>query len=98
MNQYALGQRVVCSVACRNPSGTLANPDVMKFEFYGPGQTPTTYTYPADAALVRDSTGLFHAAVSGNLIGKWHYRFYSPEGDSLQVAAEGAFSIAPSAF
>lgn len=59
-------------------SGALFDPTAVKFALRRPGGKVTEYTYGTDAALVKDSTGLYHVDQLMHLSGVWVYRFYSP--------------------
>lgn len=51
--------------------GALANPTVTTATVTTPAGVSTTYTYGTDAALVRDSTGVFHIDVTFTTAGTW---------------------------
>ena len=51
---------------------------------------------PKGAALVKDSTGVYHLDVSASAVGQWYYRW---EGTgAVEQADEGTFVVEASAF
>lgn len=96
MNTYDVGDLVRCTGTFTTAAGAATDPTVVGCKVLPPGGTVTTYVYGTDAALVKDSTGVYHVDVSGTVAGYWNYRFYST--GTGQAAGEEAFSIAASAF
>jgi len=64
------------AVEFRNASNALADPTTVTFSFRNPttGIT-TTYTYPTDTQLVKDSTGMYHVNLTLSATGTWHTRW-----------------------
>jgi hypothetical protein len=52
----------------------LFDPTTVKLSVKRPGGKVRTYVYGTDAALVKDSTGLYHVNLLGNLSGLWYAR------------------------
>lgn len=91
-NTHDYGDLVKVSVTFRNASdNTVMDPDVVKLTYRKPGGTVVTLVYLTDAALVKDSTGVYHADLGANESGQWYYRWWST-GDG-QAADEGTFEI-----
>ena len=58
----------------------LADPTALTVE-YGPlTSTPTTKPFPADAAIVHDSTGVFHIDIDCPTPGQWGVRAAATSG------------------
>ena len=72
-------------------TGVLADPTVVKLTIREPDATLTTYVYGTDAALVKASTGTYYADINADLVGMWHYRWWST--GTGQAAEEGRFRI-----
>lgn len=80
-NEYAFGQSVRLTAAFLNAAGAAADPTTISVK-YGPAlvnpppdPTAITLVYLTDAAVIRDSTGNYHAdilpAVAGNYVYQW---------------------------
>lgn len=91
MTTYDKGDLVRVSGAFANSSGTAIDPTVVRFSFTNPGGTTTSYVYPTDVQLVKDSTGNYHVDIDAATVGTWLYRFYST--GTGQAAAEGEFFV-----
>ena len=89
-NAYDIGDLVRCTGAFAT-SGTNVNPEAVFFKVKTPAGTVTTYAYGTDAALVRDSTGVYHVDVNAAEAGQYVYRFWSTGAG--QAAAEGQFLV-----
>jgi hypothetical protein len=97
IKEYDLGDAVTVRAAFTNPTTQAAlDPDAVFFKYKNPAGTIVTLQYGSDAALVKDSTGIYHVDVNANAAGKWLYRFYST--GTGQAAEEGAFKIRRSSF
>jgi uncharacterized protein YfaS (alpha-2-macroglobulin family) len=88
---YDKGDLVRIAAVFRNSAGALIDPTVVLFKFTTPALVTTTYTYPADAQLVKDSTGNYHVDLDANANGRWLVRFYST--GTGQAAAEDEFFV-----
>jgi hypothetical protein len=56
--------------------GNFADPDGVNLRFRPPRQTDTTWIYGIDAAIVKDSTGVYHADLDTiPTAGIWRYRW-----------------------
>jgi uncharacterized protein YfaS (alpha-2-macroglobulin family) len=91
MNQYEVGDAVRCEVVFRDLDGQLADPDAVTFRYRQGNGAITVLTYGADAELVRDSLGTFHADVVPDVAGVWHYAFRGT--GSVKAAAERSFRV-----
>lgn len=90
-NLYDLGDLVRVAGTFKNTSGVTIDPTTVAFKVRAPGGAVTTYVYPTDGALVRDSIGNYHVDVSANAAGTWRYRWEST--GTGQAAEEGAFVV-----
>jgi hypothetical protein len=99
-NAYQIGDLVRVQGSFTTIAGVPTDPTAVFFSFKNPSQTITTYTYGVDAALVKDSTGVYHVDVSvpstTAALGTWYYRFYST--GTGQTAAEDQFVVPTTAF
>lgn len=91
MTTYDKGDLVRVSGMFADSAGVATDPTVVKFSFTNPAGTTTTYTYPTDVQLVKDSTGNYHVDIDASSSGTWLYRFYST--GTGQAAAEGEFFV-----
>ena len=90
MNYYKLGQKVRCKTAFKVDS-VLTDPTTVTCKVKNPSGTITTYVYGTDAALVKDSTGMYHVDVVANQKAQWNFRF---EGTGTCTAVEeSAFGV-----
>jgi hypothetical protein len=96
INTYDKGDVVICDVTFTNESGVVGDPAVVLFSVMDPEGTLTTYTYGTDAALVKDSTGVYHLDLNADIEGMYRYRFYST--GSGKAASEGQFLVKDSVF
>jgi hypothetical protein len=89
-NVYDLGDVVVVTAGFKNSAGTLADPDVVKFDWkLEQSGATTTYTYPT--VIVKDSTGVYHVNLNADTEGTYYYRFYST--GTGKAAAEDSFFV-----
>lgn len=95
-NTYQKGDLVRCSAAFTNSAGSAVDPAAVRCQYKDPSGNTTSLLYGTDAALVKDSTGNYHADVDADEAGKWYYRFYST--GSGQAADEDTFTVQASAF
>ncbi len=95
---FDLGTLVRVPFVFLDSSGSVVDPAVVKFEYncVAVGLT-TTFTYGADAALVKDSNGRYHADIDTNeSSGLYYYRPFS-EGTG-QAARVAKFYVRPKQF
>ena len=92
---YDVGDLVRCTGTFAS-SGSNVNPSTVMFKVKSPAGTVTTYTYGTDAALVRDSTGVYHVDVDAAMAGEYAYRFWST--GTGQAAAEKQFLVVATLF
>lgn len=95
MNSYDQGDRVRLTATFRS-YGVAVDPSALTFRIVGPS-TDTTYTYPTDAQLVKDSVGNYHVdftipATGKTAAGRYAYRF-TGTGANNPGAAEGVFVV-----
>ena len=97
INTYQIGDLVRCDGRFQDAAGTDIDPDVVRFKFRPSGGSTTTYEYPTDPEVVRDSVGNYHVDVPVTLSGNWYYRFEGEtSGGVAQGAAETHFKVEPS--
>jgi hypothetical protein len=84
INYYKLGQKVRCTVNFK-VSSVLTDPTTVTCKVMDPGKNVVTYVYGTDAALVKDSTGIYHVDVTTDEKKQWNFRF---EGTGTCVAVE----------
>jgi hypothetical protein len=90
MNYYKLGQKVRLIVNFK-VNGVLTDPTTVTCKIMDPSKNVTTYVYGADAALVKDSIGVYHVDVITDEKKQWNYRF---EGTGVCTAVEeSAFGV-----
>ena len=95
-HEYDLGDSVRLVGQFRNSVGEAVDPDAIYCKVKAPDGSVTTLTYNADAALVKDSAGNYHADVDADAAGRWYYRFYSTGGG--KAAKEWTFTVRESSF
>lgn len=92
---YTSGQLVNLSTTF-TITGDVVDPTTVRFKLRNPTGGITSYVYGTDAALVRDSTGIYHVNYTAVSAGIHFYRF---EGwTACQAAAEDNFQCASSMF
>lgn len=96
MNLYDVGDVVRCTGAFTNNAGVAVDPTAVFCKVRSPDGTITTYTFGADAALVRAAVGSFYLDVEATAAGIWYYRFYST--GTGQAAGETMFKVKVSGF
>lgn len=92
-NTYDIGDVPHVRVEFKNESGTLIDPTAVYLKYRDPAGMTTTLTYGVDAALVRESLGIYYAAIPITASGDWHYRWYST--GSGQASEEHWFRVRP---
>lgn len=66
------------------------------FKIKDPSGNILTKTYPGDAEVVKDGTGIFHMDVDIDESGTWHYRVYAT--GTGKAAEEGDIAVGQSEF
>lgn len=93
---YSVGDLIRISGTFTNAAGVATDPTAVFAKYKDPSGNVTTLTYPTDAALVKDSTGVYHVDINADEWGWWYYRFYST--GTGQAANESRFEIESSSF
>lgn len=93
---YDVGDTTRLSVEITDAAGDFTDPTTVTLRVKAPDGTITTLAYPADAAVVRESTGQFHSDVVLNAAGRWYYRWEA--GGDIQGAGEWELHVLESAF
>jgi len=95
IHYYRKGQKVRFTNEFK-VAGVLTDPTTVTCKVMNPSGDITTYVYGTDAALVKDSTGIYHVDVVCNLKKEWNVRF---EGTGTCVAVDeltvGVASVFP---
>lgn len=91
MAEHDIGDVVYPTAAFTDSVGTAFDPTELTFTVEAPDDTQLAYVWETDDELVRESTGVFSAAVTLNQAGIWRYQFDSPQGRE-----EGVFEVNPS--
>lgn len=74
--------------------GVYTDPTTVKFTAKSPHGTLTTYVYPTDTEIVKESTGKYKIDFQPDKVGTWHYRF---EGTgTAKGVSEGCIQIVKS--
>jgi hypothetical protein len=95
-NHYMVGSSVTVTGTYTNrQTGALTDPTDAKVDVVDPKGRKITYTY-LNAEVVKISTGIFTYDVdTTGQPGRWQYRWWSPAGTSVQVAAANQFIVDP---
>ncbi len=88
---HTQGQLVRVSGAFTDSAGAATDPTTVKISVVRPDGRQITYTYLADSAVVKDSTGNYHIDLDGSVPGTWIYWWHS-EGTG-QAADERTFIV-----
>jgi hypothetical protein len=67
--------RVATTPGFKNLAGTLTDPTGVSLLWRVAGGATTTWVYPTDAEIVRDSVGVFHADIPVTLPGLHYFRW-----------------------
>jgi len=97
MSDYP-GVRKRITMTCRNElTNQLADPTTLEVSYRRIGDTVTTKTWPADAAVVvRDSVGVFHIDVDSDREGTWALR--ADADGAIVTASETTWPVERSNF
>lgn len=90
------GDLVRCRATFANGEGALIDPATVTFKAIKPDRSTITLVYGTDAALVKESTGVYYTDLNANQTGVWYYRFEST--GTGQAAEEFRFKVARSEF
>lgn len=96
MNVYDLGDVVRSTVAFTNLAGGAVDPGGVTFKLKSPLGVATTYVFPADLQIVKDSTGNYHVDLEPDRQGVWSVRWVGT--GSNKAASESAFRVGESQF
>lgn len=96
MSGYDVSGGVEVTVTFTDRNGALQNPSSWRFEKYSPSGVKTTFTYPADiAVLPHDSLGKYHYDLVFTEAGTWIVRATSLDGTLPDVTEKEYFVRAP---
>lgn len=91
-----IGDSVTASVVVTSTAGVATNPTTTVLRIQPPTGSETVLTYGVDAAIVRDSTGHFHADITATEAGAWKLRW---KGTGAAIfAEEQSFIVRVSSF
>jgi hypothetical protein len=94
---YVRGALIRVAGVFTNAAGSPTDPTVVRFKWKSPAGAVTTYVYPTDGALVKDSVGNYHVDIdTTSAEGRYYYRFEST--GTGQAADEGNFTVVHSQF
>jgi hypothetical protein len=96
MATYQEGDLVRIDTTITNAAGTKIDPTALTAYYRTPGGVTTTLVYLTDAALVRESTGVYYVHISATEPGPWFYSFKAT--GTGQSADESHFNVVPSIF
>lgn len=83
---YQVGDTYPAQVIARDAAGDPADPASLALNVRDPAGTLTSYAYPADAIIVRDSAGQYHADIDLTAAGAWVIEWVMPgEVESVEV-------------
>lgn len=77
INVYDIGDLARVTGTFEDEDGVKTDPTGVTFHFQDPSGNKVSYVYGVDAELAKDSTGIYHADVSVDEVGTWHYRWTS---------------------
>lgn len=83
------GDKVRVQTTFSDIDGNATDPGAIYFKFTDPSGNATTYTYGADAELVKSTTGVYYVDVDCDEAGVFRWRFYSTGAG--QAADQGVF-------
>ena len=69
INSFDLGDLIELKITFRNDAGAVTDPTSPTLAVHKPDGTTTTYVHPTDAALVKDSTGVYHVNYTPTMAG-----------------------------
>jgi hypothetical protein len=92
---YDLGDLIELKITFRNDAGAVTDPTSPTLAIHKPDGTTTTYVHPTDAALVKDSTGVYHVNYSPTMAGTHHWRGLGT--GAVQAEEQAAFFVRPNA-
>ncbi len=70
-----IGTGITSTQEFRDEDGTLTNPTTVTFTLREPDGVKTTYTYPTDPEIVRDSTGIYSFSFVPDQVGSHGFRW-----------------------
>lgn len=95
--QFVKGVAVYVSTTFTNTAGVLVDPTGVVFKWKIKNGSATTLTYGVDAALVKDTTGVYHVTFTPSTAGIYYIQ-WTTTGTDLVSAWEGTVVITESNF
>lgn len=97
MASYDKGDLIRCTGTFTDADGVATDPASVFFKVRDPYRNVTVeYEYGVDAALIKSATGIYYSDVSGDVVGKYFYTYYST--GIGQAAGENDFDVSKSEF
>jgi hypothetical protein len=94
---FEVGQKKTITVTFCNAAGAAADPTGVTLEIRDPSTgTRTTYTHGVDAALVKDTTGVYHFDLTLSAAGDWMFRWAG--AGAIVAVDEGVISVRKAAY
>lgn len=90
-NQYLIGQPARLTATFKTQAGVLVDPSTVTFRVRKPSGALVSLVYLTDAAVIRDSQGIYHVDIATDYPGTWHYR--AEGGGSNAAAAEHSLVV-----
>ena len=95
-NVYNQGDMVRVTAAFVDDDGDAADPTTVTARHKDPSGNVATLVYGSDAALIRDSAGVFHVDIAADEGGFWWYGWYG--AGAVVAADENTFFVKASQF
>lgn len=89
--QFDLGQSVTVTNTFTDGDGVVVDPASVFVNYKSPGGTLTTLEFGVDAAVIKDSTGVYHVDIDGDEVGRWYVYWFST--GTGQASDEESFFI-----
>lgn len=74
---YSVGDLIRITGTFTSAAGSATDPGTVIAKYRDPAGTVTTLIYLTDAALQKESTGVYYVDIDANQVGHWLYRFDS---------------------
>lgn len=93
---WHVGDEPTITARFTNDVGAYIDPNTVTAKIKNPAGAVTTLVYGVDAALVKDSTGVYHFTIVLTQSGNWFYQVIGV--GTRAVANEGTISVQPTNF
>lgn len=92
-----VGTEIRITLTITDDACVATDPTTLKVKTHAPNGVVTTYTYGTDAALQRQTTGIYIFDVTPNAPGRWDYRLETT-GTGTVITKEAHFYVQDSPF